>query len=269
MTPPSDWTAIVVFAALFAVRDGHGLSCRALAQGRPHAAGGMGTGRTALRHGRHLVSAGGRSLHRLHLHRRADAHVRLRRDRLLRRALYDLRLSDPVHGFPAIVVRLACERLCDGSGFRSRPVRQQAARACRRRDRNRRHHALYRAAACGDGRGHRRPRHPRGIAARYRVRDSGRLHLFERTARARDDRGGQGYADLCNVIAALVVIPHELGGYAKIFASVPPAKSAPRRPPPTISASRAVTRRWHSALRSHCFSIRMRSRGCSARPTAT
>ena len=62
------------------------------------------------------------------------------------------------------------------------------------------------------------------------------------------------------IIAAIVIIPHELGGYARIFASVPPAKLLLARVgAPTISALRPATRPWRSAPRSRCFSTRMPS----------
>jgi SSS family solute:Na+ symporter len=70
------------------------------------------------------------------------------------------------------------------------------------------------------------------------------------------------------VVAALIVIPHELGGYAKIFASVPPAKLLLAPPTADNLGQQSGYARWRSARRSRCFSIRMPSPACSVPRTA-
>ena len=161
----------------------------------------MGARRPAFRHAHHLVPDRRRPLHRLHLHRRAGAGVRRRRHRVLRGALHDSDLSDPVPGVSAALVRLPQAQLHHGGGFRARPLRQSLAGAGDDHHRHRRHHALHRAATGrppgGDRRdGHFRHRLCRRSAADHRLRHSRRLHLFERPARAGLDRDRQGSADL-------------------------------------------------------------------------
>ena len=61
------------------------------------------------------------------------------------------------------------------------------------------------------------------------------------------------------IIAAVIVIPAELGGYGKIFASVAPAKLL--LSPPTANNLGPRLRpmpRWRWARRWRCSSIRMR-----------
>ena len=161
----------------------------------------MGAGRTPLRHHRDLVPDRRRPLHGLHVHRRACADVRRRRDRLLRRAVHRDDLSDPVSGVPAPVVGGAQARLHHIGRFRARTVRQSLAGAGDRVHRHPGDHAVHRAAACRhpggdrrDGRGDQRLR--RRSAADHRVRHPGRVHLHLGTARAGDDRHREGRADL-------------------------------------------------------------------------
>ncbi len=62
-------------------------------------------------------------------------------------------------------------------------------------------------------------------AADHRLRDSGRLHLFERTARTGLDRHRQGHSDLHHRVRRRHRrFPIELGGFGKIFAAVPAQK---------------------------------------------
>ncbi len=225
----------------------------------------MGPRRPALRHPRHLVPDRRRSLHRLHLHRRSGARVRRRRDRLLRRAVHDHDLSDPVPGLSRGCGRLPQARLHHRGRFRARPLRQSLAGAGGGHHRHRRDHAVYRAAAgrhAGgdrrDGRrGHRLCGRP---AADHRLRHPGGLHLFERPARAGVDRHRQGYADLHHGVRrdhrradpARRLRQDLRGGAAGEAAAGAPR--APTRPAPT-----APTRRWRSARRWRCSSIRTRS----------
>jgi hypothetical protein len=67
---PVNWVALIVFVVLFGFITVLGLCRCALAQGRSGPAARMGTGRHPLRHGRRLVSARRRPLHRIYLHRR-------------------------------------------------------------------------------------------------------------------------------------------------------------------------------------------------------
>ena len=60
-------------------------------------------------------------------------------------------------------------------------------------------------------------------------------------------------------LAAVIVVPIQLGGYGKIFAAVPPDEAASgARRAPTRRARTAPTRRWPSARRWRCSSIRIR-----------
>ena len=92
----------------------------------------MGARRPALRHHHHLVPGRRRPLYGLHLHRRAGARLRRRRHRLLRGALHDHDLSDPVPGVSAAVARLPQAQLHHAGRFRARPLRQSLAGAGRR-----------------------------------------------------------------------------------------------------------------------------------------
>ena len=174
---------------------------RALAARRPGSAARMGSRRAPLRHARHLVPDRRRSLHGLHLHRGSGAGVRGRRDRLLRGAVHHPHLSDPVHRVSAAVERVAQARLHHRGRFRARPLRQPLAGARGDDHRHRGDHAVYRAAARRHAGRDRRPGlRRRGLgrrsAADHRVRHPGRLHLFERPARAGRDRDRQGRPDL-------------------------------------------------------------------------
>jgi len=60
------------------------------------------------------------------------------------------------------------------------------------------------------------------------------------------------------IIAAVIIIPAQLGGYAKIFAAVPPENYCCKHLPQTILANTAPTSLPRSAPRSRCFSIRTR-----------
>ncbi len=172
---------------------------RALAQGRSRSAARMGPRRPALRHADHLVSDRRRPLYRLYFHRRSGARLRRRRDRVFRGALHDLHLSDPVPGVSAALVCLPQAQLHHAGRFRARPFRQSLAGAGGDDHRHRRDDALYRAAIgrpAGRHRRHGRLGHRlcRRSAADHRLRHSGRLHLFERPARAGVDRHRQGYS---------------------------------------------------------------------------
>jgi LAO/AO transport system kinase len=238
MRPKSPaWSAKVLLAELDradrlrgAVRLHHlaGLRRRALAQGRSRSAARMGPGRPALRHRRHLVPGRRRSLHRLHLHRRAGAGLRRRRGRLLRGALHDHDLSDPVPGVPAALARLPQARLHHGGGFRARPLRQSLAGAGDRVTgivATMPYIALQLVGiqvvigALGiSGTGWRRS------AADHRLRHPGRLHLFERLRAPASIAIVKDILIYITAFAAIIVIPIELGGFGKIFAAVPPAK---------------------------------------------
>src|SRR6266851_14925 len=161
----------------------------------------MGLGRRSLRHARHVVPAGRRHLHGLHLHRRPRACLRQRRARLLRRALYDHRLSLRFRGVSAAVVGGEAPRLHHRGRFRARALRQQMAGARRGAHRHRRDDALYRPPTRGhpggDRRhGHRIDRLVRRPAAGHRFRRPRGLHLHQRLTRAGGDRHRQGFDDL-------------------------------------------------------------------------
>ena len=188
-----NWTALIIFILLFGFITWLGFAAARWRNGDLDHAARMGARRPALRHHGHLVPGRRRPLHRLHLHRRAGAGVRRRRGRLLRGALHDPDLSDPVSGVSAALVRLPQAQLHHRGGFRARPLRQSLAGARGDADRDRRDHALHRAAAGrapgGDRRdGRFRHRLYRRSAADHRLHHSCRLHLFERPARARRDR---------------------------------------------------------------------------------
>ena len=86
-------------------------------------------------------------------------------------------------------------------GFRARPVRQPLAGAGDRGYRHPRYYAVHRVAACWHAGGDRGTWLSDGgaygrSAADHRIRDPGGVHLYLRPARAGDDRGGEGPADL-------------------------------------------------------------------------
>ena len=224
----------------------------------------MGTGRPALRHGHHLVPGRRRSLHRLHLHRGSGARLRRRRGRVLRGALHDHHLSDPVPGLSAALARVPQARLHHRGRFRARPLRQSLAGAGRDGHRHRRDHAVHRAAARRHPGRDRRARHLRDrvrrrSAADHRLRGAGRLHLFERPARAGLDRHRQGHPDLHHGLRGGHRDPdrarrlrQDLRGRAGAEAAAGGSRPA-TRPAPT-----APMRRWRWARRWRCSSIRTR-----------
>ena len=221
----------------------------------------MGPRRPALRHADHLVPGRRRSLHRLHLHRRPCARLRRRRDRLLRGALHHHHLSDPVHHLSAAVERVPQARLRDRRRLRARAVRQPLAGARGDHHRHRRDHALYRAAtrrpAGRDRRdGRHRRRLGRGHPADHRLPDPRRLHLFERPARAGDDRGRQGHAHLHHGIRRGDRHPDPARRLGQDLRRGAAGKAdAGDAPGPTPPAPTASTRRSRSARRSRCCSI--------------
>ena len=152
-----NWTALIIFVAAVRLHHLARLRRRALAQGRPRPAARMGARRPALRHHRHLVPGRRRPLHRLHLHRRSGARLRRRRRRVLRGALHDRDLSDPVPGVSAALARLPQARLHHARRdfVRGRFGNRWLALAVTDH-RHRRHHALHRPAAGRPAGRHRR-----------------------------------------------------------------------------------------------------------------
>ncbi len=152
------------------------------------------------------------------------------RARLFRRALHDHRLPDRVRRLPAAVVGGAPARLHHRRRFRARTARQQMAGLGGRGDRHRRDDALHRVAA-GRHSGRHRARSGSGAPGW-----SGDLPLviafvilaaFTYTSGLRAPAAIAIVKDILiwiTVIVAIVAIPIALGGYAKIFAAVPPAK---------------------------------------------
>ena len=178
-----------------------GLRGGQLAQRRSRLAARMGARRTALRHDRHLVSDRRRSLHGLYFHCRPGTSLWRGRRRFLRGPLHDRRLPDLFPGVPANLARLPQTPLHHGGRFRARPLRQPLARIGGDDYRHRRDDALHRLAARRSaGRDRRARRLGHRLCGRpavdHRFRDPGRLHLFERSARACLDRHRQGYPDL-------------------------------------------------------------------------
>ena len=225
----------------------------------------MGARRPPLRHHRDLVPDRRRPLHRLHLHRGAGADVRRRRDRLLRRAVHDHDLSDPVHRVPAPVVGRAQARLRHLGRLRARPLRQPLARAGDRAHRHPRDDAVHRAAAGrhpGRDRRHgdRDQRPQRRSAADHRLRHPRGVHLHVRPARTGDDRHRQGPADLHHRDRR----HHRRAASSRRLRQDVRARSrrpsccSPRRRP-VRSAASAPMPRWRSARRWRCSCIRTRS----------
>ena len=238
---------------------------RALAQGRPRHAARMGPRRQALRYGHHLVPDRRRSLYGLYLHRRSGARFRRRRDGVLRRALHDHHLSDPVPGVSAALARLHKHNYITPADFvRGRFGNRWLALAV----------ALTGIVATMPyialqlvglqvvigAHGHLRHRLCRRPAAGHRLRDPRGLHLFQRAACARLDRNRQGHPDLYH-------------GVRRGDRGADPARrlrqdlcrgaageiAAGHARPPIPPAPTAITRRWRSARRWRCFSIRIRS----------
>jgi solute:Na+ symporter, SSS family len=71
------------------------------------------------------------------------------------------------------------------------------------------------------------------------------------------------------VIAMVIVIPIELGGYAKFFAAIPADKLILKPPPATALASTRPMPRWRWAPPSRCFSTRIPSPAFSAPAAGT
>src|SRR5712672_2168059 len=189
----------------------------------------MGLGRTALRHPHHLVPGRRRPLHRLYVHRRSGARLRGRRHRVFRSSLHDRHLSDPFPGVSAPLVCLPQAQLHHGGGFRARALRQPLARARGDGHRHRGDHALYRAAA-------RRPQvvvGALGVSGPGYAGDLPLIIAFVILAAFTYSSGLRAPASIAVVkdiliyttaLVAIIVIPTQLGGFAKIFAAVPPAK---------------------------------------------
>ncbi len=161
----------------------------------------MGLRRPALRHGHNLVLGRRRCLHGLYFHRGSRTGLRRGRGGIFRGALHRHHLSVDVPGLSPPVECLPQARLHHRGRLREGPFRQPLAGARGVHHRHRRDHALHRPAAgrlaggdrCDRGVGH-------GLDGRYavvhRLRDSGRFHLFQRSARAGLDRHRQGHPDL-------------------------------------------------------------------------
>ncbi len=129
------------------------------------------------------------------------AGVRHGRDGLLRAALYDPDLSLRVRRVPEALERREASWAHHRGGLRPCALRQPLARARGRADGHRRDDAVYRAATRGHRGRDRRTRHrSAGLygrsAADRRVRDPRGLYVYVGPARASDDRGRQGPADL-------------------------------------------------------------------------
>ena len=136
-----------------------------------------------------------------------------------------------------------------------------------------RHHALYRAAACrhaGGDRRHGRPRPRAWLGDLPLIIAFVILAAFTYTTGLRAPAMIAVVKDLLiyvTVIAAIVVIPTELGGYGKIFAAIPPAKLLLAAPAERVMGG--VRRLCHAGARlglSRCSCIRTRSPACSAPP---
>ncbi len=240
---------------------------RALAPRRSRPAARMGPGRPALRHADHLVPARRRSLHRLHLHRRAGARLRRRRDRAsspcpTRSIIYPFlfvvfpRLWSVAHKHGYITAAdfvrgrfgnrwLALAVALTGIVATMPYIALQLVGL-----------EVVIAAL--------------GVPAPGLVGDLPLiiafviLAAFTYTSGLRApaaDRDRQGPADLHHGACAVIfVVPMQLGGFGKIFAAVPPSQAAAaRRRPGHAPAPTAPMRRWRSARRWRCSSIRTRS----------
>ena len=136
---------------------------------------------------------------------------------------------------PAALVGGAQTRLCHRRRFCARPFRLPEPGAGGRGDRHRRHHSLYRAAVDGHAgrvRGHRPQFHAQSSRDR-RLPRSAALVAFLVLAVYTYHSGLHGTAIISMakgilvyvaVLAAVIIIPIELGGYGKIFATVPKAR---------------------------------------------
>ncbi len=150
-------TATFVFV-LFFVGVTIRLRRRPLAQGRSRSTRRMGPRRPALRHDRHVVPAGRRSLYGLYVHRGPGARIRRGRDRLLRAALHDPDLSVRVRRVSEALEHREAPRLRNRRRLRSRALQQPHARAGGRGDGHRRDDAVHRAATGRHRSGDRRAR---------------------------------------------------------------------------------------------------------------
>ena len=131
--------------------------------------------------------------------------------------------------FPTAVGHRTRARPRDCRRFRARPLRQPAACTCRSADRDRRHHAVYRAAARRHGGRHRRPRLPgrRLVGHLPLIIAFIVLAAFTYTSGLRAPALIAVVKDMLifvTIFAAVVIIPAKLGGYGAIFASVPQEK---------------------------------------------
>ena len=225
----------------------------------------MGPRRSPFRHAHHLVPGRRRSVHGLHVYRRAGARLRRRRHRVLRGALHDHDLSDLVSRVPAALVRLPQAQLHHRGRFRARPFRQSLAGAGRRGHRHRRHDAVHRAAAgrpAGGDRRHGRFGHRLlgRSAAADRLHHSRRFHLYEWAARASLDRHRQGHPDLHHRVCGhhRRADPHgRLRRDLRKDSAGQAAAGASRRQYDRDST--ASMRRWRSARPWRCSSTRIPS----------
>ena len=249
------------------------------ARGEHDAPERVGAGGPRLRHVHHVVPARRRPLHRLHVHRRACAGVRLGFDRLLRGLLHDHGVPDRVHLPAQAVVGLPGAQLGHARRLHPGQVRLTRAGARHGLHRHSRADAVYRAAArrhpVGAHRhGGRRQldQHLRqGPAAVRRVRGAGDLHVRLRAARACRDRVHQGHAHLRVRHRGRVLHPDQagrLGTHLRHCADAlrvdqPGDEEAARHVHPhhasPPAAPSSTSRRWRSAPPSRCSCTRTSS----------
>ena len=176
--------------------------------------------------------------------------------------------------FPRLWSVCAQARLCHGGGFRARALRQQLAGAGHRRHRHRRHHALYRAAACRHAGGDRRDGHPGAglvgdlpLIIAFVI-----LAAFTYTSGLRAPAMIAVVKDLLiylTVIAAIIVIPTAARRVRQDLRRRPAGQAAAAAPAGRVVGQRsAPMRRWRWARRWPCSCIRTRSPACSAPPSA-
>src|SRR5665213_1254670 len=87
----------------------------------------MGSCRRSLRNCRHLVSAGWRSVHRIHVYRGSRTGIQCRRNRILCGPVHHSRVSARVPDHAEVVVGIEGPWLRHASGLRERALRQQHA----------------------------------------------------------------------------------------------------------------------------------------------